>query len=775
MTTVLLADSLGQSAAFIRAARLLQLFRAEHSIEVTNAQSLVESRQFVALRISDTCRPCCKVLLILYMLAYLLELPAHCWQSEDCDGDPNGSIPRSTLSGLLSRSVSHAFQMFCLSVLLVQDLTQRYALNFWSDWQRFRTAVAAFALLDNLIAMFNGYGLPPASIYWSPLLRPFVFLGHSISVQQFFREAIAAAFSKQVLDIILMQAVLICIWSWFGLLMFSHTDEGDAYFFDLEHSWRSLFTLFSTANFPDVMMPAYSKNRLAFIYFGTFLVISLFMFYNVLLAALFNAYKIQVKNDRQKETLRVTASLTVLFNVIAEASPMVSLSSDQVITREQWRKFWAAYCEQYGETAKTEESDQIFSMVTSDAEGISRDAWFNIGHHLLAGEALTPTVATSDHVLRIVSIMHFVVDIASAVSVGVSVVQSNEFLATGVYHWQTDHLAETFQLSCCALYVVEMVLRLVLQGCFTYSWRSYRNVMDAIMAVSLSGLEVGIMLGDRQSFIDNGGRMLRLLAIVRVARCERLLWRLTRLREALYTLFLLLGTFRKVASALFLTFYLFSTVGVQIFGGAITKDNAALKDLDFSVAGGTGYYTNNFNDFASGLVVLFELMVVNNWFVIAGGLAAVASHRIIGWLFCISFYMFVHVIVLNILVTSVVESFERIFAEDEEEPQQSPPVEDAAKSQKDLPEGTSSELPESVTPVPSPLALAARTSTKYKTMLDFDESRLLLGDAAEPEQPGSETQLEKLLKAPSRSKSSSGFEGFFATGFSRQWNQKQSI
>ena len=36
------------------------------------------------------------------------------------------------------------------------------------------------------------------------------------------------------------------------------------------------------------------------------------------------------------------------------------------------------------------------------------------------------------------------------------------------------------------------------------------------------------------------------------------------------------------------------------------------------------YYANNFNDLASGLVVCFELLVVNNWFIICEGFAQVA-------------------------------------------------------------------------------------------------------------------------------------------------------
>lgn len=53
----------------------------------------------------------------------------------------------------------------------------------------------------------------------------------------------------------------------------------------------------------------------------------------------------------------------------------------------------------------------------------------------------------------------------------------------------------------------------------------------------------------------------------------------------------------------------YAVVGMHIFGGKIIKGDAALAKIDF---GKSNYYSNNFNDFASSLVTLFELLIVNN-------------------------------------------------------------------------------------------------------------------------------------------------------------------
>lgn len=56
--------------------------------------------------------------------------------------------------------------------------------------------------------------------------------------------------------------------------------------------------------------------------------------------------------------------------------------------------------------------------------------------------------------------------------------------------------------------------------------------------------------------------------------------------------------------------YTFSTVGMFIFGGLVTKETLNIK-LESSVP--FRYYLLNFNDQASSFITLYSLMVVNNW------------------------------------------------------------------------------------------------------------------------------------------------------------------
>lgn len=66
------------------------------------------------------------------------------------------------------------------------------------------------------------------------------------------------------------------------------------------------------------------------------------------------------------------------------------------------------------------------------------------------------------------------------------------------------------------------------------------------------------------------------------------------------------------------------------------------------------YYLNNFSDLLSSAVTLFELTVVNNWFIVMDAYASVTNPY--SRLFFMLFYLFT-MVVLTIVVASVLEAF----------------------------------------------------------------------------------------------------------------------
>ncbi|XP_025789419.1 two pore calcium channel protein 1 [Puma concolor] len=83
-----------------------------------------------------------------------------------------------------------------------------------------------------------------------------------------------------------------------GFYLFS-SNPSDPYFSTLENSIVSLFVLLTTANFPDVMMPSYSRNPWSCVFFIVYLSIELYFIMNLLLAVVFDTF-----NDIEKRKFK---------------------------------------------------------------------------------------------------------------------------------------------------------------------------------------------------------------------------------------------------------------------------------------------------------------------------------------------------------------------------------------------------------------------------------------------------------------------------------------
>mmetsp|Transcript_6666 Transcript_6666/g.15845 ORF Transcript_6666/g.15845 Transcript_6666/m.15845 type:complete len:773 (-) Transcript_6666:49-2367(-) len=633
---------------------------------VTGEESLITKWRMWAYCASHRCAPFIDIMLILYMAMYLFEVPAWCWLEEQSCGEPE-VVPRSPMSSTLPLTLSRPIQIVALTCFIVHTVSEQYALNVWSIRRSFSVSMDVCALVDTFVAVFNQYGLPPRDIYWSPLLRPFVYLGHSKAVQTFIGDALPAMTSRAIVDLVAMQFVLLVVWAWLGLLLFGRSAEGDAHFNDFPGALLSLFTMFTTANFPDVMMIAYSKDRCVFAYFFFYLLVSLYGLFNVLLAALFSAYKERVQQSHQQMQAQADETLRIAFNILEQWD---SQGPGDAMTQKAWEAFCIAYRRRQTAKAKwdAESMKVLFSALVSPREpNLTLERWQLIAPELATPETLglqAQSPIVNERALRVLGALHWVVDVAVVVSLLATVAQTQDFLVSDRPVYQCPRPLQVLHFSVNLLYVAEIVLRLVVLG--VRQCQSYRWTVDVFLCSLCTILETALSLlgpGHKvwSKFHTGEQRLGRVLALFRVARVERVLWRFSRARETLKMLLALVSTFRTVGAALFLVFYLYSTVGVQVFGGRIRLDVSSLKHVDFAKAGGVGYWANNFNDFASGVVTLFELMVVNNWFVIAEGLALAApgSSRV-GWVFCISFYCCIHIVILNVLVTSVVESYERL-------------------------------------------------------------------------------------------------------------------
>ena len=106
-------------------------------------------------------------------------------------------------------------------------------------------------------------------------------------------------------DTLMILATILCYVLFFALVghyLFRHNFEGTAVFTNLNASYYQLVILLTTANFPDVMLPAYEKHYLYSIFFVVYLVLGLYFLLNILLANVFSMYKTRLESKLEKKT-----------------------------------------------------------------------------------------------------------------------------------------------------------------------------------------------------------------------------------------------------------------------------------------------------------------------------------------------------------------------------------------------------------------------------------------------------------------------------------------
>mmetsp|Transcript_37803 Transcript_37803/g.91982 ORF Transcript_37803/g.91982 Transcript_37803/m.91982 type:complete len:227 (-) Transcript_37803:2065-2745(-) len=105
--------------------------------------------------------------------------------------------------------------------------------------------------------------------------------------------------------------------------------------------------------------------------------------------------------------------------------------------------------------------------------------------------------------------------------------------------------------------------------------------------------------------------------------------------------------------------YAFASLGTALYGGMITRD--PINPLSTALLGASDfvdneYWANNFNDMISGMNVLFNLLVVNNWTECEIGFEYVTGGKWVRWFF-FSFHMVGVVVINNVVIAFIINAF----------------------------------------------------------------------------------------------------------------------
>lgn len=478
---------------------------------------------------------------------------------------------------------------------------------------------------------------------------------------------LAASTLPAIGKILFLLGMYIVFFGWLGVILFPvNTEEGVSYFPNLGTGCWSLLILITTANYPDVMMPAYTENRAAFIFFLAFLLFGFFFLVNLLTAAVFTCYEsheCQTEEDAEKSRQdNLAASFLQLAGEDGEITFDTMLDFFEVLN-----SFHVT-----GHISNQDARDMI-SQLNSDGEGGIADTEWMLLFKVLesrfkdgdagppALERFFPNLIEDRRWNFLKKFCHhqlfdYFIDLVLIISVGVTAAETWDSIigsTTKVGHMTRYAWLDTVF---CLIFMVEVGLKVITEGFWRY-WRQVKHRFDFVITLVMA----------IAAFCLGNPAFAKYVAILRIFRLLRLLLHVQAYETIVETFGQMLPKSVKVIKVLVCFLYLFSVLGIQLFGGLISTDPQSpfFAKVDESSFGEAGFYPNNFNDMPSAVVTLFELLIVNNWFEISDGFVATSGYT--SRIYFVAFYVVGIVVVLNIVVASVLNTYSSISEEKERE------------------------------------------------------------------------------------------------------------
>ncbi|XP_039875607.1 two pore calcium channel protein 1 isoform X1 [Simochromis diagramma] len=458
------------------------------------------------------------------------------------------------------------------------------------------------------------------------------------------------------IDILLLLLFFMVIFAILGFCLFS-TNTSDPYFNTMENSLVSLFVLLTTANFPDVMMPAYSKNRWSCVFFIVYLSIELYFIMNLLLAVVFDTFNDVEKMKFKSLLLHKRSAIDHAFQLLVSRQRPMGVSLKQfdglmrfyrprMSARDRFLTYKALNTS--GAPMLSLQDFYKFYEVTGLKWKARRSGehWFDDLPHTAF------LIFKGIHLLVKSKAFQYTMYVVVAIN-GVWILVETYQLNSG-FSW--SKLVPWSYIVFLTIYGVEVLLKISGLGPVAY-FSSGWNLFDFSVTV-FAFLGLIALAFDKEPFY--------FIVILRPLQLLRLFKIKQRYRNVLDTMFELFPRMASLGLTLIIFYYSFAIVGMEFFADVVYPNccNTSTVADSYRLINNTQgnktvleegyYYLNNFNNILSSFVTLFELTVVNNWYITMEGVTSMTSH----WsrLYFMTFYI-VTMVVMTIIVAFILDAF----------------------------------------------------------------------------------------------------------------------
>ncbi|XP_059903844.1 two pore segment channel 3 isoform X2 [Gadus macrocephalus] len=537
--------------------------------------------------------------------------------------------------------------------------------KFWKDPKNLCILVILLLTLVDMIIYGALKATDNYSVRWSRVFRPLLLVNFTEGRQlrRAFRSIRNAL--PQILSVFLLFIFSILIFSLMALKLFGKrglkTNSGKPYFTNFLEIVFDLYVLVTTANSPDIMMPAYNASSFFAVFFVIFILINTYIFMSVFLAVVYNNYKKYLKEEVRQLVRTKRHKMVRAFAILQERregleEPVVSHASWNQLVRLVQADLSHAHRELLWSVADQHNQGYIGKLAfvqLADLLNIQVIAVKSRPHPLQRWSPSLYLSTPSRWLCRAVQhrvfvMVYDVIILVNAVFIGLD---------------EEDPLIRNSEWFFLALYLLEILLKLyAMEPRAFYSRHNFWNWFDTIIIVSAL---VATIINTAMTSVGgySSRQILDIVFTLRVLRLIRVVDSIKRFRVIINTLIKIGPTMLTFAQLIIVVYYIFAMVGMELFQGRIqffdsdspgklSCGNPALQDSSFAQL---NYCKNNFNNVVSSFILLVELTVVNQWHVLSSGFTAVTHPS--ARLFFILFHIIVVIIIINIFVAFVLEAF----------------------------------------------------------------------------------------------------------------------
>ncbi|CAF1102665.1 unnamed protein product [Adineta steineri] len=586
-------------------------------------------------------------------------------------------------------------EFVCLIIFYIDAIMRTYLIGLKNarkkPWIIANFLITTISMVDLIFSCI--FGCQGKTINIRFLLRPFYMAVISQEMKKIFN-SLRKSF-LQILSVTILLGIHVYFFSVIGMILFpparkdspsERPNEGTKYFPDFPDALLNLVVLLTTANNPDITLPAYSKNRLYIIYFAVFLTIGLYCLMTLFTVIKMNTFKEFFTTSMQNSLFRRRLAVRACFDILLERQVIPSSSlttTDDTTTSLLTQRITRTTTPMLVITRVINGSDLPEPLKTELVDTLKRYAgennevgWDMFATAMLSLDADVQKSSVEHHeysgiwaLVQLIGASKYLTWFGNAIGLINFIILVVEGALR--YHpkfFTIDIFLSNVLFSFSIYYFLESSLKLWSlrpKVFFKYVF----NTFDAILAVSLFVLHVvhlsiyGILSITTSEVVrDAAGTASSIWAITRIINLF-VIFRTIRSMPHFTNYGIIMGTIsdgmrnlKAFIGILICLFYSYAVLGMWLFNGVIKPPTPS--DIINATCGSyqqSQYWANNFDDFFSTVVVLYDVMLVNNWGVFLTALREFSTR----WsqLYLVSWWFMSNVYILALVLGFIVELF----------------------------------------------------------------------------------------------------------------------